>query len=148
MPARKRPDRIPQHDPASPDDAEHYEAIACGMKEKAFVPEQREVGPRLRRLCDDLGSPRQSASTGGAGLGRSGGEQVQSRGGESNYCDRDGGSQKTRGIAEERKLPPQLIAIADLLIGEEAQPKGAAEDDPDCQKSPRRKGSATSALRR
>src|SRR5437667_6482795 len=101
-PARERPNRISQNDPASPDDAEHYETIARRMKENAFVPEQCEVGPRLRRLCDDLGSPRQSVSTGDAGLGRSGGEQVQSSGGESNYSDRDGGSQKARGIAVER----------------------------------------------
>src|SRR5437763_13468261 len=64
---------------------------------------------------------------------------MQSSGGECNYSDRDGGSQEARGVAVERKLPPQLIAVADLLIGEEAQPKGAAEDDPDCQKPPRRK---------
>src|SRR5438270_4188387 len=65
---------------------------------------------------------------------------MQSSGGECNYSDRDGGSQEARGVAVERKLPPQLIAVADLLVGEEAQPEGAAEDDPDCQEPPRRKG--------
>jgi hypothetical protein len=95
-----------------------YEAVACRMEENAFVPKQGEIGPRLRGLCDDLGSPHQSVSTGDAGLGRSGGEQVQTSGGESNYRDCDGGSQKARGIAVKRKMPPQLIAIADPLVGE------------------------------
>ena len=40
---------------------------------------------------------------------------MQSSGGESNYRDRDRGSQKARGVAVERKLPPQLVAIAVLL---------------------------------
>src|SRR6202040_1415236 len=92
------------------------------------------------RLCDDLRSPYQGVSTGDAGLGRGGGEQVQSSGRESNYCDRDGGSQKTRGAAVQRKMPPQLLVVAYLIVGEEPQPKGAAEDDPDCQQPPRRKG--------
>ena len=139
-PAREWPDRIPQHDPAPPDDAEHHEAIACGVEEKAFVPEQCEVGPRLRRLCDDLGSPRQGVSTGDAGQGRSGGEQADSSGGKSDHRDCDGGSQEARGVAIKRKMPPQLVAVADLLVGEEPQPKGAAEDDTDRQKPPRRKG--------
>ena len=71
-PARERPDRIPQHDPAPPDNAEHHEAVACWVEENAFVPEQCEVGPRLGGLCDDLGSPRQGVLTGDAGLRCSG----------------------------------------------------------------------------
>ena len=139
-PAREWSDRIPQHDPAPPNNAEHHEAIAGRMEEKAFVSQQSEAGSRLRRLCDDLGSPRQGVSTGDAGLGRSGGEQADSSGGKSYHRDCDGGSQEARGVAIKRKMPPQLVAVADLLVGEEPQPKGAAEDDPDRQEPPRRKG--------
>ena len=70
----------------------------------------------------------------------SGGEQAEASGGKSYHGDRDGGSQEARGVAVERKMPPQLVAVADLLVGEEPQPKGAPEDDADRQKPPRRKG--------
>ena len=94
-------------------------------------PSSARLAPCLRRLCHDLGSPRQNILTGDAGKHRSGTEQPDGSGRKSDHGDRDGGSQEARGVAIKRKMPPRLVAIADLLIRKEPQPKGAAEDNPD-----------------
>jgi hypothetical protein len=117
-PAREGSNRIAQHDPAPPDNAEHHEAIAGRMEEKAFVSQQSEAGSRLRRLCDDLGSPRQGVSTRGAGHHGSGSEQAEASCGKSCHGDCYGGPQGARSIAIEREMPPQLVAVADLLVRE------------------------------
>src|SRR4030095_11578054 len=71
-------------------------------------------------------------------LGRRGAEQTPEGDAEGQGRRPHGGAEESRRVAEEGEVPPQVVRVADVLVGEEAQPESAEDDDGDGRAPARR----------
>ena len=115
-----RADRIAHRDPAAAADAVHQEARARLVEEQPLVADQREVrlraGRRRDQLLGALEIRRTRAARAGGGAGRS---SRASANAASARPPPDERAQRARRVAVELELPPEVVGVLDVSIGEQ-----------------------------
>ena len=120
-------DGIAHDDPAMPPDLVHQATGAAIRHQEALVADIGKIGvgafgQRQRGLRRDGGI----AGQGGNGRGRA--QQAPQRYTDQQDGNGQAGAQETRGIGAGGKMPPEVVLIFDMLVGEEADPDAEAQN--------------------
>ncbi|MCY1434401.1 hypothetical protein D9M71_504600 [compost metagenome] len=124
----RRADRIVQGDQAAASVGVHKEGIVIGMEQQRLVAGQRQAAVGLIRGLQNAVGALQLFGVWQVNH-RAGGTQQPGQGDRhQQHCAAQGRAQAARGVGVQGELPPQLMAIGHILIGEQQQPDRRAND--------------------
>ncbi len=122
-----RADRVVQGDHAATAAGVHEESVVALMEEQGLVAGQGQAAIRLVRVADDPRRALQLFRVRLADRRRCRAQQPAKGQGQEQQATAEGGAQGARGVGVQGELPPELVAVMHVLVGEQQQPDRGAD---------------------